>query len=75
MQAVAHLMSQSVEADIVQGLAAEVSIEPVSKDALVRAAKLPRTGKHTTTVYPDREAESRTVFQSQRFTGNLARPV
>ena len=53
MEAISHLVTKAAEADVVEGTAAEVGIEPIGEDALIGAAELAGTGEHAAAVYKD----------------------
>ena len=48
-----------------------MGIEPIGEDALISAAELAGTGEHAAAVYKDGEAKRFTVFEGERFAGEL----
>ena len=75
MEAVAHLMAATIEADVVEMTTAQVAVDPVSEDSLIGTAKLPGSGEHAATVYEDGKFEGLAVVERESFAGQLSRTV
>jgi hypothetical protein len=77
VEAIADLMTHSIEPDVLERTALAVTVDPISKDALIRATELACSGKHTAAVDPDGESKSFPIFESQRlgteFGGTIER--
>lgn len=75
MKTIPDLVAMPAEAKVTQGAAAQMGVDPVSEDALIRPAELPCPGHDPAAVDPHREIKSGPVFQGERFAGKLAGPV
>lgn len=71
VEAVADLMPFSIEADVAEWSPAEMAVDPVGEDALVRAAELARAGHDAAAVDENREAKCLPVFQREHFAGEF----
>jgi hypothetical protein len=63
------------EAKVTQRTAAQMRIDPICEDALIRPAELPCPGQDPAAFDPYREIKSDSVFQGERFGGELSGPV
>ncbi len=75
MQAVAHLVALAAESDVLEGPPAQVAVDPVGEDPLVRPAELPGAGEDAAAVDEDGQGEGLAVFQGERLARELCRPV
>src|SRR5438045_5022139 len=75
VQAIAHLMSCAIEADVAQRPSSQVRIDPERKNSLVRFTELAGAGEHTAAIDPDREAKSHAVLEGKDFGGKFGRAI
>ncbi len=75
MKAVPDLVAMPAKAKVTQRTAAQMGVDPVSEDALVRPPELSGPGHDPAAVDPHGEVKSGPVFQGERFAGELAGPV
>jgi hypothetical protein len=75
VEAVADLVALAIEADVAEGSAAEVAVDPIREDALVGSAELTGTGHDTAAVDENFEAERLAVFQREHFAGKFCGSV
>ena len=75
VEAVAHLVAGAAESDVLEGPPAQVAVDPVAEDALVRPAELAGAREDAAAVDEDRQVEGVAVFQGQRLARELGRSV
>ena len=71
VEAVADLVALSIEADVAEGSAAEVAIDPIRKNALVGSTELTGTGHDPAAIDENLETERLAVFQREHFAGEF----
>ena len=71
VEAVADLVALAIEADVAEGPAAEMAIDPVGEDALVWTAELTCPGHDAAAVDENRETKCLAVFQREHFAGEF----
>ena len=75
VQAVAHLVALAPEADVPERPPAQVAVDPVGEDALVRPAELARAREDAAPVDEDGQPEGLAVFQGEGLARELRRAV
>src|SRR5437016_1853848 len=75
MKAIPHLMALAPKTDVLQRPALGAGVNPKRENTLISAAKLASAGHYSQAVYPNRKAESVTIFQSKRFRANFCGPI
>ena len=71
VQAIADLVALAIEADVAEGPAAEMAIDPVGEDALVWTTELSGSSHDAAAVDENRETKCLAVFQREHFTGEF----
>ena len=71
VEAVADLVALAIEADVAEGSAAEMAIDPVGEDALVWTTELSGSSHDAAAVNENRETEGLSIFQGERFAGEF----
>ena len=75
MEGIPHLATGALEAEGSAAGAYAGARSPNRRRFPIRRPELPRAGQHAAAVYPHREAEGLTVFESDRFRGQLGAAV
>ena len=75
MEAIADLVALAIEADVAEGSAAEVAIDPIRKNALVGSTELTGTGHDPAAIDENLETERLAVFQREHFAGEFCRTI
>src|ERR1035438_7636774 len=69
MQAIAHLATRAVEADVPQRPLPAPGVNPVGEDALVNLAKLARARQHTAAKDGHRQIKTLSILAGKEFRG------
>src|SRR5213593_4257418 len=65
MEHVPHLIASSFKARVSHWPTAQMSVDPVRENSLIRRPELTRSGHHATTIDPNRKFERESVLQRQ----------
>ena len=75
VEAVADLVTLSIETDVAQRSAAEVAVDPIRENALVGPTELAGAGHDSAAIDENLETERLAVFQRKHFAGEFCRTI
>src|SRR5437016_9840715 len=75
MEHVPHLMAGSFRAGVSHWPTAQMSVDPVRKNSLIRRPELTRSGNHTTTIDPNRKSKRESILQRQRLRAQFGAAI
>ena len=75
MQAIAGLKPHALEANVFEWRAAQVSIDPVGKNSLIRSPELARSRQHAAAINPNGKIKGVPIFQGKNLRRELASSI